>query len=139
MPNFENFSVRMLASAPDATANVPHNHTPRASWVEGSRSSFGAYQAAAGSWRQRAAKDPAPLLLMPPFLMKYGARGPFGRTSGLHGLFMMVGDRNLSVSSAAVRAGRVQAPQGAAPLRRGAPADPKQPLMFAHSAVQTHK
>ena len=50
MPNFENFSVRMLASARDATANVPHNHTPRASWVEGSRSSFGAYQAPASSF-----------------------------------------------------------------------------------------
>ena len=33
-----------------ATATVPHNRTPRASWVEGSRSSFGAYQAPADSY-----------------------------------------------------------------------------------------
>ena len=38
---------------------------------------------------------------------------------------MMVGDRNLPVSSAAVRAGRVQAPQGAAWAIRTIPlADP---------------
>ena len=48
----------------------------------------------APSWSTSGARRssiPAPatrlllLLLMPPFLMKYGARGPFGRTSGLHG------------------------------------------------------
>ena len=44
--------TRPMMQGEQATATVPHNRTPRASWVEGSRSSFGAYQAPAGSWRQ---------------------------------------------------------------------------------------
>jgi len=55
------------------------------------RAGVGAVRAALGATYARATLSTICLcylllLLMPPFLMKYGARGPFGRTSGLHGL-----------------------------------------------------